>query len=367
MKSKPRICILTPGLSHGGAQKVAVNLANEWNRLGLPVELLVLKARGVYFDDVDPDVNINVFGVKKIKYSLVALSKYLIKTKPDIVFSVIRDTNIIAGFLSLFIKDIKFYGREANTMDAIFYKNFISRFFYLNSMKFLYKRLDGVIANSAYTLDDLIKNNIFPSSSCIIGNPVISTKSERLLKEKVSDDWLNSSDIRTIINIGRLSKQKNHPLLINAFFETYKKNKNLRLIILGEGEEENNLRSLIKKHKLEDAVKIIPFQRNVYKYLRYSDIFVLSSIYEGFGNVVVEALFSETEVVLTKCPGGAVEIIKNGSLGTLVENNNVQSLTNGILNALSENRSDRSSMLKERALYFNVVDMSQKYLDFISK
>ena len=86
MKSKPRICILTPGLSHGGAQKVAVNLANEWNRLGLPVELLVLKARGVYFDDVDPDVNINVFGVKKIKYSLVALSKYLIKSKPDIVF-----------------------------------------------------------------------------------------------------------------------------------------------------------------------------------------------------------------------------------------------------------------------------------------
>ena len=101
--------------------------------------------------------------------------------------------------------------------------------------------------------------------------------------------------------------------------------------------------------------------------MRNSDVFVLSSIYEGFGNVVVEALYSGTEVVMTKCPGGAIDIIKNGSLGTVVDNDNIESLANGIAKVLNDERLDRSSILKERALEFNIVDMSHKYLDFISK
>lgn len=367
MKPRPSITILTPGLSAGGAQKVAINLANEWSRLGLDVELLVLKSSGAYFDQVSRKVKITIFDSKKVSYSVFALYRHFTKTKPNIVLSVIRDTNILVGFLSFFVTNIKFYGREANTMDAVFKKSFVSKYFYLKTMKLIYKRLEGIIANSSYTLKDLIKNDIEPENSCVIGNPVITKDCENLLEAEVNDTWLNSKHLKTILSIGRLSPQKNHPLLIKAFSEVYKKHKDSRLIIIGEGNEENNLKSIINEYKLKEVVKILPFQKNVYKYLKYAKVFVLSSIYEGFGNVVVEALYSETEVVITNSPGGTLSIIKDGELGTIVDNGSDESLSEGISKILSRRSHNRGSILKERALDFNVVDMASDYLDFIIK
>ncbi len=365
MNPTPSISILTPGLSGGGAQKVAINLANEWSRLGLDVELLVLKSSGAYFDQISSEVKITIFDSKKVRYSVFALYRHFIKTKPSIVLSVIRDTNILVGFLSFFLTNIKFYGREANTMDGVFKKSFFSKYFYLKTMKFIYKRLEGIIANSSYTLNDLIKNNIEPENSCVIGNPVIAKNCKNLLDEEVNDSWLNSKHLKTVLNIGRLSPQKNHPLLIKAFSEVHKKDKDSRLIIIGEGNEENNLKSIINEHKLKEVVKILPFQKNVYKYLKKAEVFVLSSIYEGFGNVVVEALYSETEVVITNCPGGTLSIVKDGELGTIVDNDSVESLSDGISKILRKDSHNRGSILKERALDFSVVDMSSDYLDFI--
>lgn len=367
MKPRPSISILTPGLSGGGAQKVAINLANEWSRLGLDVELLVLKSSGAYFDQIGSKVKVTIFDSKKVSYSVFALYKHFIKTKPNIVLSVIRDTNILVGFLSFFVTNTKFYGREANTMDGVYKKSFVSKYFYLITMKFIYKRLEGIVANSSYTLNDLIKNNIEPENSCVVGNPVITKNCENLLETEVNDTWLNSRHLKTILNIGRLSSQKNHPLLIKAFSEVHKKDKDSRLIIIGEGNEKNNLKSIINEYKLKEVVKILPFQKNVYKYLKNADVFVLSSIYEGFGNVVVEALYSETEVVITNCPGGSLSIVKDGELGTIVDNDNIESLSEGISKILRRRSYNRGSILKRRALDFNVVDMASDYLDFIVK
>lgn len=361
-----KICIVTPTLSGGGAQKVAVNLANEWAQKGLKVELLVLRNTGVYFDQVSNKVCINVLGIKRIRFALLPLWLQLTKSKPDVVLSVIRDTNLYIGILSKFFPATRFFGREANTMDGVLRKKTMGKYFYLNMMRYLYKNIDGIIANSSFTYQDLLDHGIKPMNSCICGNPVIDKKACKLIREDVDDDWLRSEAYKVVISIGRLSKQKNHENLIKAFANVYSQNNEVRLIIIGSGNEKNALEAHILKNKLNDVVKIIPFQKNIYKYLSKASVFVLPSLYEGFGNVIVEALFCGVEVVLTNCPGGAVEIIKNGELGTIVENNNIDSLARGIETVLKNKQVNRGAALKARANDFNVTNVASLYLEFMT-
>jgi glycosyltransferase involved in cell wall biosynthesis len=361
-----KICIVTPTLSGGGAQKVAVNLANEWSQQGLNVELLVLRNTGVYFEQVSDRVQLTVLGVKRIRYALIPLGIRLASSNPDIVLSVIRDTNIYIGLLSLFFTNTKFYGREASTMEGVLKKKPMGRVFYLNMMRCLYNRIDGIIANSDYTYQDLLKYRIIPKQSCVVGNPVIDKNAHQLIKEDVDDDWLVSDMYRVVISVGRLTKEKNHSVLIKAFSQICIDNSDARLIIIGEGDEKNRLESLILRNNLDGVVKILPFQQNIYKFLKNAKVFVLPSLYEGFGNVVVEALFCGTEVVATRCPGGAVGILKNGDFGTIVKNNNIESLTQGIEFILFDKRSRRDEALKARAMNYTVTNVAKQYLDFMT-
>ena len=128
-------------------------------------------------------------------------------------------------------------------------------------MKFLYNQMDGIIANSDYTLNDLLKYKIKPNKFCVIGNPVIDEViAYQLIKEDAEDDWLGSDSHRVIISVGRLTEQKNHVILIKAFSQIVIENTDTRLIIIGEGDE-NRLDTLISMYNLHDVVKILPFQQ----------------------------------------------------------------------------------------------------------
>ncbi|OOE79267.1 hypothetical protein BZG25_10235 [Salinivibrio sp. ML198] len=362
MKGK-KICIVTPSFNGGGAERIAINLANYYVDMGWDISIIAFNAKGPYANLVSEKVK--VIDLKsRTRYVFFKLLKTLKEQQPELVVSIIRDTNIFVGLSSHFIKTKTIY-REANTMDAIRSMPLLKKGLYLFLMRQSYKRASKIIANSNDTKKDLLENKICCTEKIkVIGNPVLIPDFESLIDKKLRHRWLGNCKYKTILNVGRLHKQKNQALLINVFNLIYKRIPCSRLVILGEGEEESNLKSLIKEFGLADVVEIINFQKNPYPYYRAADVFVLTSDWEGFGNVIVEAMASETPVISTDCPGGPKMILNNGEFGTLVEPNKTKKLAEAIMNKLEKPSSiEQIEKAKKRAMQFSLEQVAEKYLE----
>lgn len=132
--------------------------------------------------------------------------------------------------------------------------------------------------------------------------------------------------------------QKNYTTLIKAF-ALVKKEVDARLVILGDGEERKKLELLVNELGINDSVSMPGFVDNPYAYMSRADVFVLPSLWEGFPNVLVEAMACNTPVIATDCPGGSAEILDNGKWGVLVINNNIDNLSEAIKKSLVVSKS----------------------------
>jgi glycosyltransferase involved in cell wall biosynthesis len=170
----------------------------------------------------------------------------------------------------------------------------------------------------------------------LINNPLDLDyiKSRALLKPEV--DWfVNFTDNGNfvIINSGRLVFQKRQDLLIKAFARVYEKFKNVRLVILGGGDE-TTLVNVIREHKLESVVKLAGFQSNPWSFIAQSNLFVLSSFWEGLPCVIAETMVLKIPIISTNCPSGPTEMLENGRLGLLSKTNDIDDLANKIEEAM---------------------------------
>ena len=150
-----------------------------------------------------------------------------------------------------------------------------------------------------------------------------------------------------IIGIGRLTRQKNFLLLIRAFKKILIKYPNYRLILLGEGEQEKFLIKEIIKLELQDKISLLGYQKNVYKYLLNSDCFILTSLWEDPGFVLIEAALANTLIISSNCPNGPNEILSNGQNGFLFKNNNTNSLAEHLNSIIEMDKSKLQSIGNE--------------------
>ena len=179
------------------------------------------------------------------------------------------------------------------------------------------------------------------------------------MSKDVHHKWLNDN-YTTLLAVGKLRTQKNYPLLVKALKKLIINKENLRLIIIGDGPEKKNLTELIYTLKIVDYVDIISYVENPYVYYKKADCFVLTSDWEGFGNVVVEALYSGTRVVVSDCLGGPKEIIKNGEYGLLFKKGNLENLIQAIRLSISDdfiNLSPKKSKLDK----YKIKNVSKLY------
>ena len=144
--------------------------------------------------------------------------------------------------------------------------------------------------------------------------------------EKIDDLKIEKNNL--IVGIGRLTRQKNFLLLIRAFKEILIKYPNYHLILLGEGEQEKLLKEEIIKLELQNKISLLGYQKNVYQYLLNSDCFILTSLWEDPGFVLIEAALANTLIISSNCPNGPNEILSNGQNGFLFQNNNLSDLLN---------------------------------------
>ena len=137
-----------------------------------------------------------------------------------------------------------------------------------------------------------------------------------------------------------------------------------KLMIIGEGEERKNLENQVKIMNLENQVIFAGFQKDINPFYQTADLFVLSSNYEGFGNVLLEALINGVNIVSTDCKSGPAEILSDGKYGKLVPVNDVEALASGIIEVLKVSSIDQK-ILQSRAHEFHPSKIAKKYLSLL--
>ena len=200
--------------------------------------------------------------------------------------------------------------------------NFLRKFLW----KTISKKISLVTCPSFETMDYIKKSKIFDENKIIVlHDPIINNS---LIFKKKNDPKINSKSFKKdyFLSIGRLTKQKNHKLLIDLFLHLKKSGKDFFLYILGEGEEEQFLRKKILKLNLQDRVFLLGFKKNIYPYIHSSRAIISPSLWEDPGAVMVEAAFCNRIVLSSNCKNGPKEFLMNNKAGYLFENNDLDSL-----------------------------------------
>jgi len=201
------------------------------------------------------------------------------------------------------------------------------------SKRLLYRFADVVFANSAELAADYAR--LLRRSIGTIPNPIDLDEVAVLADAAVADEPFVHKRQPIIVSAGRLVPQKNFPLLLQAVARVVQLEP-CQLVILGEGSERNNLERLVGELQLQGVVHLPGNRPNVYRYFRRSDLFVLSSSYEGMPNAVIEAIACGLPVVATRCKTGPAEILCNGDGGRLVPINDSEQMAEAILRSLTD-------------------------------
>ena len=357
----PKIAIFLTDLGGGGAQKVMLNLADGFIDRDLAVDLVLVSKTGAYVSQINPRVNLIDLQGKSLSRSLPLLIRYLKQEQPSVLLSALEDTNIVAIFAKWLANTAtKVTVTVHNTLSKEpIHTESLKRKFIFYLIPWLYLLADNVVAVSHGVAKDLIKLGLSKHKINAIYNPIVTPKLNVKLQQSLEHPWFSSDQPPVILGVGRFNIQKDFPTLIRAFAEI-RKQISAKLIILGEGEEKSNFESLINKLGVTQDVLLPGFVQNPYVYMKQANIVVLSSAWEGFGNVLVEAMAAGTPVVSTDCPYGPAEILADGKYGKLVSVGDVNGMAKAIYQTLNE--VPNTDKLTCRAFEFSQEKAVTKYI-----
>lgn len=353
--------------SFGGAERVMLNLAQGFASLKLNVDLVLIQPGSFPFlGELPPEVR--VVGLKwshRGFLSLLALIPYLYREKPQALLSTLSVANVVAIWAKLLSGVATHITiREANTISRHIQPDNIRQRLILFLVRFSYSRADSIVAVSQGVATDMSRVLGLPLERIqVIYNPtvtpVILTKANATLEEP----WFAPGQPPVILSVGRLYPQKDYTTLIRAFARLQQL-RPAHLMILGEGTERLHLENLVRELGLTSEVSLPGFVTNPYAYIARAQVFVLSSIYEGLPNSLIEAIACGTPVVSTDCESGPREILGGGEYGRLVQVGDVESLAEAILATL-ENPID-SEVLQQRANLFSLERITNQYLESLN-
>jgi glycosyltransferase involved in cell wall biosynthesis len=311
-----RVLFLIPSLAGGGAERVIVTLLRHLDRSRFQLALAVVDMRrAVFRDEVPADVEFIDLQSSRVRYALPKIIQLIWEQRPDVVFSTLGHLNLALAVLRpLLPKNIRYLARETTVVSEGL-KSYAHPAGWAWAYRRFYGRFDRVICQSKHMRNDLVAHFAFPADKAVvINNPVDVDRIRRLAAELVVTGFVgegpNQADTRVVnlVSAGRLSPEKGFDLLIEAL--ALCGNPSLRLTLLGEGPMREELEILAQSKGVRGQVRFAGFQKNPYPFFAQADAFVLSSRFEGFPNVVLEALACGTLVIATPAPGGTKEILQ---------------------------------------------------------
>lgn len=315
-----RLSLLVASMRMGGAERMTVNLAGELARRGHVVDLVLVERTGPLLAEIPAAVNVVDLGAKRARGAVRQLRDYLRRERPAALLSVAFQSNILAMTAALGLRERpRIVLSVRNAYSATLAANPpLTRILLKVATRLLYPRADWVVGIAKGTAEDLRRNaGLSAERVRSIYNPVLRPDFQRLAAEPPDPRILGDRSSPMIISAGRLTRQKDQATLIRAFAELSRR-RPAQLLLLGEGELRPRLEALARELGVGDRVSLPGAVANPFPYMREADLFVLSSAWEGFGNVLVEAMATGTPVVTTDCPHGPREILEDGKWGILV-------------------------------------------------
>jgi glycosyltransferase involved in cell wall biosynthesis len=315
-----RIAFVLAGLGAGGAEKVVNLLARHRSELGDSIHVIALNAESPqsYFP-YESSVAIKVLdkrptmtGIGASMYRLLELRRHLVAIEPDLVVSFLTKVNVLSGLATIGLRTSAIMSERNNFM--------------LQNMNPLWRLLAPIAAGRAATLvmQTSLARSALPrrlrEKAAVIPNPVV-----------LGDNVVRtpSSGI-TFIAVGRLEKQKGFDLLLEAFAKVAGQLPTSALVIFGEGSERRPLEQQAHALGIASRVRLPGVTKSPGEWLSAGDVFVLSSRFEGFPNVLLEALTAGMATVSFDCPWGPAEILHDESVGLLVPAGDVERLAEAL-------------------------------------
>lgn len=356
-----KIILFMGDFRFGGAEVVGVNLANAYCDLGYDVSLVVFQDSGGLKPRLKPKVKVESLNCR-LRSALFSIISYLRKVNNEevVLISTIRNLNLILSAVNWFYfkGGFKLIGREANTYRQMRRGNFKRQLeykIYRLLVPFFYGKSSAIIANSSDVRDDLLHLGLRGDKAKIevIGNPIaIDHDGNKEIKKSKPDD---EPAVR-IVSIGRLHEQKGYDLALEALYVLSERVPNLVYEIYGRGELEKKLLEASKD--LRFKVNIRPPQNDLNQIFEGARVFLLTSQWEGFGNVVVEAMGHGITPVVVDCPGGPKDIV--GSDFGFVSPRDPEILADKIFTAL--NKPIDKHVLLSRSRKYDVLRVAKAYL-----
>lgn len=359
------IALLLSDMRGGGAQKMVINLGNWLSRNGHQVDLISICPNNDYSNYLYEGVNLIQLNKSRAIKSIWALSRYIKNNNPQILFTALFHVNLIAIISKIISgnQNPKLFISERNNISSrLKHLPAIKHFFWHRLISLLYPLSDKIICISNGVKDDLAKfTGITKADKMkVIYNPVVTDEFEDNLNSNVPNIFPINCKVK-LITSGRLVPQKDYPTLFRSLSSFLKIEPSTHLVILGSGSLETELKAMTKDLKIDNHVTFAGFVSNPLAYMKQAEIFIITSAWEGFCNVIVEALYCGLKVVSTNCPSGPSEILKDGTYGKLVKVGDNTDIKNAITEIIKSPHDKYKQ--KDRALDFHIDVIGKQFIE----
>lgn len=332
-KGALRLAFYLPDLSGGGAERVTLTMVGEMLKRGHAVDLIMDRTGGPLMGDIPPGAKVFSLASSKTLLSATKLARHLRRTKPDALISLLTHNNCVAvAARALSGVDAALLAWE-HSLISLDHEYTPQRALGLALAKPLYAHVELVLCVSNAVADNISQHvKASRNKVRVLCNPIPASNDT----SAPPHPWFSDGKGPVIVSAGRLTLAKDFATLVRAFSLLPA---NARLVILGEGPTRAAIEAQVKQLGLVDRVLLAGFQANPRAYMRFADMFVLSSHYEGFGNVLIEAMNCGTPVASTHGGGPPAELLGFGRYGPISPNGDAEALA-ASMRALLQSRPD---------------------------
>ncbi|WP_161319949.1 glycosyltransferase [Alcanivorax sp. DP30] len=358
-----RIGIVIYSLAGAGAERVSINLAHEFAAAGHQVDFILGQAGGELFDEVPVGASCIVASQPRAGGWRSAIRGYIDQQSPDVLLAMMEGAGVLAiqaakgRSVPVYVVSHVHFSRHCRQSPRI-----KERWLMPMAARWYLPRAAGVIGVSRGVASDIQHSaKLDPGRVHSVYNPILSNDFFLKASEPVEHPWFAPDrNWLNVITVGRLAAQKDHDTLLAAIAMVNQKQP-VRLMVFGQGERRDELHALCASLDIQAIVEFSGYDPNPYKFIAGADVFVLSSRWEGFGNVLVEALACGTHVISTDCPSGPSEVLDYGVYGVLVPVNDPVRLSNAIIE--SDRNLIRHANLDAHLEKFMTSSVARQYLE----
>ena len=361
-----KVSLIIPSFEVGGTESSFIRKANFLENTEFIPEMVYWTEGGELRKNLNSSIKVVKLNAPSLWQLFFQFINYFNKSKPKVIHTptfMVANIALIARIFSSHKPKIIIGARSDFNSVCKASKNYFDELKLRKLSQFLYPKSDRIVAVSKGIKNSLLASlDIEDSKIEVIYNGILSKK-HRDNCETPNHPWLISKEICLISSIGRLSPEKGIYELVCAFRKALKLNSSLRLLIIGEGDEEKKIRKFLDDYSINDFVEIIGFRDDYYSYLSNADIFVLNSYYEGMPSILVEATSTDAAIISTNCKHGPSELLNGVDNCRLIEVNNENQLIDAI-NEISRIRKTKRKKI-EHLQEFNIEESMSKYLKLL--